>query len=353
MTVRVSPRIARLQGYVPGEQPTDARLVKLNTNENPYPPSPRVRAALRAEADGALNRYPSPMGDALRAKAAEHYGVEPDCVLAGNGSDELLSMCLRACVCEGDRVAYAVPTYSLYRTLAAIAGAATVEVPVAELPPRATFPIPDALADAAAALTFVANPNSPYGAPTDLEALSRLCLRTPGVVVADEAYVDFASAAASALVLLARHRNLVVLRTFSKSFSLAGLRLGLAFAAPDLIAELAKVKDSYNVSRLALAAGVAALDDAAWMHANARRLCATRDRVIAALRERGWSPCDSAANFFWLECGSAGGRATYARLREQGVLVRYFDDGPLRSGVRVTVGTDAEMDRFLEAVGRP
>jgi histidinol-phosphate aminotransferase len=343
----ISPRIAALAGYVPGEQPTDPRIVKLNTNENPYPPSPRVAEAIGAEAQ-RLNRYPSPMADALRAAAADLYGVAPEQVLAGNGSDELLMICVRACASEGDAIAYATPTYSLYRTLAAVAGARSVEIPFADIAPATALPLPRELFDADAALVFVCNPNSPLGAPVALGEVSALCSRTRGLVVSDEAYVDFGGA--SALELLGRHRNLVVLRTLSKSFSLAGLRLGLAFGDAAVIAELAKVKDSYNVSRLAIAAGTAAIRDHAWMRANVARVVATRERVVAALGARGFGVVPSAANFFWMDCGAEGGRAVYERLRSRGVLVRFFDEDRLRGGVRISVGTDEEMDRLLAAL---
>ena len=343
----VSRRIAALEAYVPGEQPTDTTLVKLNTNENPYLPSPRVLDALRAEVE-RLNRYPAPMADGLRRAAADLYGVAPEQILVGNGSDELLAICLRACIEEGGCVAYAPPTYSLYATLAAIAGARTLEFPPRRLPPQETFELPAEMFSAKAAVTLVCHPNSPFGAPVALDQIAELCRRSAGLVVSDEAYVDFG--AASALALLPRHENLVVVRTLSKSFSLAGLRLGLLFGAPGLIGQLAKVKDSYNVSRLAIAAGVAALEDHAWMRANVERVVATRERVVAALDARGCFVAPSAANFFWLECPGEGGRSVYERLRRHGVLVRFFGDARLRAGVRVTVGTDAEMDRFLAAL---
>jgi histidinol-phosphate aminotransferase len=344
----VSERIRALVGYVPGEQPTDTRLIKLNTNENPYPPSPRVRAALRAAAEGALNRYPSPSGDALRKCAARVYGLAENQVLAGNGSDELLAICLRATVTEGAAVAYATPSYSLYRTLAALTGAAPIEVEIDAATESGTCPIPGGLVQAPAVVKFVCHPNSPFGVPVDLGRIAEICTNSRGLVVSDEAYVDFG--AESALRLLPSHPNLVVLRSFSKSFSLAGLRLGLAFGAPELIRELAKVKDSYNVSRLALAAGVAALEDLEWMRSNVERIRATRERVVRTVRSRGYRVPDSAANFFWLDCAARGGRDVYEQLRRAGVLVRYFDQDRLRSGVRVTVGTDSEMDAFLAAL---
>jgi histidinol-phosphate aminotransferase len=339
----VSARIAALGGYQPGEQPTDRTLVKLNTNENPYPPSPQVEEALRAAAH-ELNRYPAPMADALRERAARRYGLHrPEQVLVGNGSDELLAICLRACAVEGSRVAYAVPTYSLYRTLAAIAGAVPVEIPAA-VPGRA-YELPRELFEVDADVKLVCNPNSPFGAPTRLKQIVELARCSRGLVVSDEAYVDFGGE--TALGAVAECANLIVLRSFSKSFSLAGLRLGLAFGDDGLIAELAKVKDSYNVSRLAIAAGVAALDDYAWMERNVERIVRTRTRVVAAVISAGYAVGESATNFFWMRCGARGGRDSYERLRAQGVLVRWFDAPGLRDGVRVTVGTDEEMDRFL------
>jgi histidinol-phosphate aminotransferase len=332
-----------MAGYTPGEQPTDRSLVKLNTNENPYPASPRVARAVVSSALDELRLYPSPVGEPLRSKAAQVYGVAPEQVLVGNGSDELLALCLRACVCEGDAVAYTTPTYSLYRTLVTIVGGRRVEIPCVD----ATM-LPGALRETSARVKLVCSPNSPFGWQIPLAAIAELATARDCVVVADEAYVDFGGD--SALELLDEHPNLLVTRSFSKSFSLAGLRLGLAFASGELIAELAKVKDSYNVSRLAIAAGVAALEDYAYMQANVSRVAATRDRVVARLREEGRCVLDSRANFFWLDCGTDGGESTYRRLRRAGILVRYFDDPALRHGVRISVGTDDEMERFLEAL---
>jgi histidinol-phosphate aminotransferase len=337
-----SPRVRALEGYAPGEQPTDGRLVKLNTNENPYPCSPLVAEAVAREA-GRLHLYPSPMADALRERAASVYGLRPSQVLAGNGSDELLAVVLRTCTEAGDRVAYPVPTYSLYRVLAQLAGVEAVEV-------RGDgSPIPAALSTTGAKVTFLCTPNSPTGRALPLDAVAAFARAAEGLVVVDEAYVDFGGA--SALSILAEHPNMVVTRTFSKSFSLAGLRLGLLFGHEDFLAELAKVKDSYNVSRLAIAAGVAALDDLAWMQSNVARVRATRARVAAALRLGGFPVEESAANFLWVDCTArGGGRAVYDLLRSRGVLVRWFGGEGLAGHIRVSIGTDADMDRFLEGI---
>lgn len=341
----VSGRVRAMSGYTPGEQPLDRNLIKLNTNENPYPCSPLVIEAIEAEAR-RLQRYPSPMADALRQRAAEVYAVRPGQVMAGNGSDELLAIVLRVCIEPGDTAAWTVPTYSLYSTLATTVGARIVEVPG---DPGTIAP---ALAEAGARVTFVCTPNSPTGRCVPLEDIAAFTSSAPGVVVVDEAYIDFGgSNSLSALSILSDHPNMVVTRTFSKSFSLAGLRLGLLFGHEDLLAELTKVKDSYNVSRLAVAAGAAALEDKAWMENNVAKIRATRARVTAALREAGYGVEDSAANFLWVDCSArGGGRAAYDRLRQGSVLVRHFAAPGLSEGIRVSIGTDEEMSQFLEVL---
>ncbi|MFN2375758.1 MAG: histidinol-phosphate transaminase [Candidatus Binatia bacterium] len=341
----VSPRVRAMHGYTPGEQPKPGSLVKLNTNENPYPCSPLVAEAIAAEAAG-LHLYPSPMADALREAAARTYGVKAAQVMAGNGSDELLAIVLRSCVEPGDPVAWPVPTYSLYATLAEIVGARAVQVDGRQQEDA----VLRELAAARAKVTFLCTPNSPTGRSLELEAIAAFARAATGVVVVDEAYIDFGGP--SVLALLADHPNMVVSRTFSKSYSLAGLRLGLLFGHEDLLAELAKVKDSYNVSRLAIAAGVAALEDSAWMENNVARIRATRVRVTAALRQGGYTVADSAANFLWVDCSArGGGKAVYDKLREGGVLVRFFPGDALAAGMRVSIGTDDEMDRFLAVLG--
>jgi histidinol-phosphate aminotransferase len=339
----VSPRVRALSGYTPGEQPAGGKLIKLNTNENPYPCSPLVVEAVEREAH-SLHLYPSPMADALRERAAEVYGVRPSQVMAGNGSDELLAIVLRACLEPGDAAAWVVPTYSLYRTLAELVGARVVEI---DGDPAT---IPAALVDAKARVTFLCTPNSPTGRSIPSADIAAFARAASGVVVVDEAYIDFGGK--TALAMLDDHPNMVVSRTFSKSFSLAGLRLGLLFGHEDFLAELAKVKDSYNVSRLAIAAGVAALEDRAWMSSNVSRIRATRSRVTAALRRAGYGVEDSAANFLWVDCRAhGGGRVVYERLRAGGVLARWFSGARLEGGIRVSIGTDEEMDRFLELLG--
>jgi histidinol-phosphate aminotransferase len=339
----VRAAVRAMEGYAPGEQPQDRRYIKLNTNENPYPPSPRVLAAVQAAATDAVRLYPDPMADALRDKAAAVYGFTREHLLAGNGSDDLLAMIVRACVDVGDRVVYPSPTYSLYDTLVTIGGGAAVHVPFGP-----DFTLPAGLADAGGRVTFVCHPNSPSATAIPIDRIADLARQVAGLLVVDEAYVDFARA--SALDLVRERDNVLVLRTFSKSFSLAGLRIGLAFGPPALIAELAKVKDSYNLNRVSIAAAVAALDDIGWMQANVRRICASRARLSDALRALGFDVPPSEANFVLARRPGRDQRATYEALKARGILVRYFDAPALRDALRITVGTDAEIDVLLAAL---
>jgi histidinol-phosphate aminotransferase len=338
--------IEKMTAYTPGEQPRPGeRLIKLNTNENPYPPSPRVRrAVIRAAAD-SLRLYPAPRADAFVASASKLYGVPAEMILAGNGSDELLAMIFRATLGRDDTVAYPVPTYSLYDTLASIQEARVLRFPV-----ERDFSIPlDKLAAAHAKLTIVCNPNSPSGILTPTPKLAKLAraLRDRLLVI-DEAYVDFADD--NAIGLLRGFSNVVILRTLSKSFSLAGMRLGLCFARPEIIAELMKVKDSYNLSRIALAAGAEALNDAAWMRRNVGRVKKTRDATVARLRKLGFEVPDSSANFV-LARSAGHDLAPMARaLRQSGILVRHFATPMLRDALRISIGTPAEMKALFKAL---
>ena len=339
--------IKKMAAYKPGEQPRPGeRLIKLNTNENPYPPSPRVRrAVVRVAADG-LRLYPAPRADDFIESASKLYGVRKDMILAGNGSDELLAMIFRATLGPGDTVAYPVPTYSLYDTLASIQEARVLRFPV-----EADFSIPlDQLARARATLTIVCSPNSPSGILTPTSKLAKLAraLRDRLLVI-DEAYVDFASE--NAIGLLRRFPNVVILRTLSKSFSLAGMRLGLCFARPAVIEELMKVKDSYNLSRIALAAGAEALNDAAWMRRNVERVKQTREASIARLRKMGFEVPDSAANFVLARMAGRDLESLARAIRKSGILVRYFPTPMLRDAIRISIGTSAEMNALFKAIG--
>lgn len=344
MPVRFRNNIAAIEGYVPGEQPQDGGFVKLNTNENPYPPSPRVVAALKRAADRSLRLYPEPMSAGVCALAASVYGVAPGNVLAGNGSDELLSMLTRAFVGPHDRVFYPEPTYTLYDTLIAIQEGVKVGVPYGP-----DFSLPEESFSGSAALTFICNPNSPSGTLLPLGPIERLARAAAGVVVVDEAYIDFADGeSASALALLKDHPNLVVLRSFSKSFSLAGMRLGLAFASEEIVAGLIKVKDSYNVNRLSQAAAAAALGDLPWMRRNVKRIRKSRKKLTGALRKMGFQVYPSQANFVLARRRGQNLRGLYEELKRRKVLVRYFDQPGLDDCMRITVGAPDEVETLIE-----
>lgn len=339
------PHVDRMSGYVPGEQPKDAaRVVKLNTNENPYPPSPRVAEAIAAAlGDGRLRLYPDPHATAFREAVARKHGVDPDMVLAGNGSDDCLTILARAFVGPGDILASSTPTYILYRTLAQIQNAR-----VAEVPHAADWSLDaEAFGRTGARLTFLANPNSPSGtalAPADVAEIARA---VEGPLVIDEAYADFAEA--DCVGLIAAHPNVIVTRTLSKGSGLAGLRLGYLIARPEIVRGLDKVRDSYNCDALSLLGGTAAIEDAAYLAGTRARILATRARLAEAARGLGYTVPESQANFIWCEGGPPPAGA-YEALKALGILVRLMRYSGLE-GLRITVGTDEQVDRLLASLG--
>lgn len=343
----VRPEIRAMAGYQPGEQPAPGeRVVKLNTNENPHPPPPEVVDALRAACDPqSLRRYPRPDAAPVREAAARAFTVAPEEVVVGNGSDDLLTMALRTCVGPGGVVAAPGPTYSLIPTLAAIQGAEYQEVPWAE---TGEVPVAGVLA-ASPDLALVVRPNAPTGHACTLQSVAALCRDLDAPVVLDEAYADFA--AEDGLSLLADFPNLIVLRSFSKGLSLAGLRLGLGFAQPEMATELHKVRDSYNVDALAQAGAVAALDHLDGFHEAWDAIKAERARLTEALRERGFEVGDSEANFIFARVPDGDAEAWYRALKERGILVRHFDQPPeLADGLRITVGAPEDNDALLDAL---
>jgi histidinol-phosphate aminotransferase len=341
--------VEAMEPYVPGEQPKPgARVTKLNTNENPYPPSPRVSEAIQSELASAAERlrlYSDPVALEFRKAASEVTGFPIDRILAGNGSDELLALIVRAVVEPGETIAYPYPSYVLYETLAQAQGARVRAVDF----PR-DFSLPPELFGVAARLVFVTTPNSPSGTSYPASELRKLAESLPNaLLVVDEAYADFADT--NALELAGTVPNIVVLRTLSKSYSLAGMRLGLLFGATDVVAGVAKVKDSYNLDRLSIVAGAAALRDQAWMHENVSRIRRSRERLTDGLRALGFDVLPSSANFVFARAASAErARETYRALRERGILVRYFDRRLLDDGLRITVGTDDEISSLLAAL---
>ena len=329
-----------MEGYVPGFQPKVADYVKLNTNENPYPPSPAVLDAIRAEMS-RLGRYPDPTSDAVRREVAKLFEVDVDNVIVGNGSDELLSMAVRSFVEPGEPVAYPSPTYSLYEVLVNIQGARNRPVAFPD-----DWSLPAGLFGNDAPLTLVSNPNSPTGTPVPPDDALRLAGSLSGVLVIDEAYVDFAET--HCMALAKTHANVIVMRTVSKSYSLAGLRLGFAVASEEIIAGLMKVKDSYNLDRLAIAGGAAALADQVHMRENIAKVKATRTRLVRELDALGFSTLPSQANFV-LTRPPDGLPAPeyYEKLWEELILIRWLDQDRVRDYVRISIGTDAEIDRLL------
>jgi histidinol-phosphate aminotransferase len=343
--------IRAMPGYTPGEQVAD--LIKLNTNEGAFPPSPRVMEVLAGVASDKLRLYPDPTSGPLRAAAARRFGVAPDQVLAGNGSDDCLTILFRGFLDPGERVACPWPTYGLYETLSSIQGAELVRLPFVETGGR--YQLPAALGAQGAKLVILANPNNPSATLVPVDELRRLAdaLGERAVLAVDEAYVDFALGAgldASMLPYLDAHPNVVVLRTFSKSYSLAGARLGLMFAAAPIIEALTKVKDSYNVNALTQAIGVAALEDRAYQDEQVRRTLVERARLEKALAGFGCRWPASAANFLLVEIGEQA-EAIYLALKRQGLLVRWWKTPELRTKLRISVGKPEENDRVIQALG--
>jgi len=341
----VRERIAAIEGYVPGEQPTDPNVIKLNTNENPYPPSPRVMETIAGIRPDKLRRYPDPLGQSFRQAAAEVFQVRPEMVICGNGMDDVLNLAVRAFSGPEAGIVYPVPTYTLYAVLAQIQGSPVQEVPFG---PDYALPLEELLA-ADGRLMFLANPNSPSGTFVPKEQVEALARRFRGVLVVDEAYVDFADE--DCLDLARRYENVLVCRTLSKGYSLAGLRFGFGVGHPELIAGLMKVKDSYNVDAISIEAATAAIRDADHARRNCERVRAERERLTAELRGLGMVVWPSQANFVLARIQTPPAREVYESLKQRGILVRYFDCPGLADKLRITVGTQAQNDALLGALG--
>jgi histidinol-phosphate aminotransferase len=340
-------QVERMSGYVPGEQPKVAGLVKLNTNENPYPPSPKVLETLRGAIDGKLRLYPDPTSCALRAKLGKIHGFDPEQIIIGNGCDDILNLCVRAFCGECEKLAYFWPSYSLYPVLANIQGATQVELPLNENFQIETHP-PLLTKLAGVKLVFVTQPNAPSGVWIQRVELQRVIEETQGVVVIDEAYVDFASE--NCLDLIGEYDNVIVARTFSKAFSFAGMRVGWAAGSRELIAALNKVKDSYNVSRLSQLGAEATLEEWDYFQQNVKKICATRERTTVALAKLGFFVYPSQTNFVFAKPSvPLTAKQWFDGLRAKNILVRWWDADRIRDFARVTIGTDEEMDKFLTA----
>jgi histidinol-phosphate aminotransferase len=331
-----------MAAYTPGEQPREGTFIKLNTNENPYPPSPRVIEALQAALTGdRLRKYPDPVGLHFRQTAGRVLGVDPDSILIGNGSDDILTILTRAFVPEKGLIVSPTPSYLLYRTLANLQGARFETVRFTgnwRLP----SPWPFRFAD----LSFLANPNSPSGTTLSVPEIERLRASTEGPLVVDEAYADFANG--NALELVKRGvKNVIITRSFSKSYSLAGIRFGFAVGDPEVVQQLYKVKDSYNCDALSLIAAAAAIEDQEYFRTIRARILATRGRMERALSDLGFRVCPGQANFVWCRRVDRPVKPVYEELKKRSILVRYMSYEGYGDGLRISVGTDEEIDRLL------
>ena len=342
-----SDRIRSLTPYTPGEQPKGRKFIKLNTNENPYPPSPKALAAIQANTDASLRLYSDPDATDLRAAIAETYCVKPEQVFVGNGSDEVLAFSFQAFFSEGAEIVFPDITYSFYPVYANVFG---IRYRTVALKDDFTVPV-DALCGGNDGVV-IANPNAPTGMELPLSEIRRILESNPDVVViVDEAYVDFGGE--SALPLIEEYPNLLVVQTFSKSRALAGLRVGFAFGNENLIQALNCVKNSinsYTLDRLALAGAAASVADRNYFSAQCTKVMATRERTTQELRKQGFRVYPSKTNFIFVFHPTVPAKTLFAGLREKGILVRYFAQPRIDNCLRVSIGTDEEMDAFLNAM---
>ncbi len=333
-----------MDGYTPGEQPgVGERIVKLNTNENPFPPSPKVVEAIRQIEPELLRRYPHPLAEQFRAAAGRLLGVSPEMILCGNGSDDILTIATRCFVPPGGLLVAPEPTYSLYPTLAQLEEAKFVGVPWAQ---DYALPI-DAIVRAKPSAVYLANPNAPTGTFVSPARIAELAERFRGLVLVDEAYVDFADE--NAAVLVNAYENIVVSRTLSKAYSLAGLRFGFCIAQPQVVEQMLKVKDSYNCDAVSIVAATAAIEDQEYARRTWDHVREERTRVSDELAHLGWAPLPSRANFILTSVPGGRGKEAYLGLKQQGILVRFFDQPGLRDKVRITIGTIQENNALLGA----
>lgn len=347
----IQAHLRTLEAYTPGEQPSGDGWIKLNTNELPFGPPEAVRQAIVAEI-GRLARYPNPRSEALRKALADYHGVNPDQVIVGNGSDDLLNLLVRAFGGTGRKTLETFPSYSLYPVITAIAGGAIRSV---EFSRDFSLPV-DALLAEKADLLFLTCPNAPTGIRFPASELHELAGSHEGILVIDEAYAEFASE--SAIDLVRQYENVVITRTFSKAYGLAGLRVGYAIASPGVISILDRIRDSYNVNRLSQAGALAALKSREFYNQCIDEVVATRERVRKALMDMGWEVYPSEANFlFGAPADSSGSHgpaqaaALFQYLLENRILVRFFPKHPLTaSSLRISIGSNSEMDQFLDKV---
>jgi histidinol-phosphate aminotransferase len=342
-----SPIVETLKPYVAGEQPRIANLIKLNTNENPYGPSPKAIAAMQAAVADSLRLYPDPTALGLRQSIAKAYGVEPDEVFVGNGSDEVLAHAFVALLKHDRPLLYPDITYSFYPTYCRLFGIEAVEIPLSD---DFTIDLADYRRDCGAII--LPNPNAPTGIGLPLSTIEAIVTEHPDQpVVVDEAYIDFGGE--TAVPLTRKYDNLLVVHTLSKSRSLAGLRVGYAIGQRPLIDALERVKDSFNsypLDRVAQAGATAAVDDVAWFDETRGKVIESRERVAGALRQRGFEVLPSQANFLFSRHPGHSGADLAKGLRERAVLVRHFAKPRISDFLRITIGTAEECDRLIAAI---
>ncbi len=342
-----SPFVNDLEPYTPGEQPRDQSYIKLNTNENPYPPSPQVTDALRAFEAENLRRYPDPQSLALTEALADYHGLAPDQVFIGNGSDEVLAHAFQAFFCRNDPLLFPDISYSFYPVYCALYRIEYRKVPLDE-----AFRInPRDYATTNGGI-IIPNPNAPTGIALELAAIRELLADNPeSAVIIDEAYVDYG--AQSAVELIEEFPNLVVIQTFSKSRSLAGIRLGFAFAQASMIDALQRIKNSFNsypIDSLASAVGLAALGDEAYFQQCRERVICSREKLAGALANLGFEVFPSASNFLFVRHPKASAESIYLDLKAGGILVRYFKSARIDDCLRISIGTEEECESLIQAI---
>lgn len=343
----MSRRFDSLEAYTPGEQPGEKEFIKLNTNESPYPPSEQVFMALSREEIGKLNRYPDPTGSRLKKKLAALYGVEPNQILLSNGSDEVLDFAFMAFCDAENGVMFPEISYGFYPVYANLYG-----IPYTAVPLKQDYSIDYHDYEHAKGMVVIANPNAPTGMAIPVREIEEIVKSNPDhVVLIDEAYVDFGGE--SSVELTKKYENVLVSQTFSKSRSMAGARLGFAIGSPALIEDLEKIRCStnpYNVNRMTLAAGEAAVDSQPYYMEKVRNIVETRSSTAKRLREMGFFVFPSKANFVFAKKDPIPGSRLYEELKKRGVLVRYFNQDKIRDFIRISIGTEEQMDSCLKAL---
>ena len=337
--------IETMAGYEPGFQPSSGDVVKLNTNENPYPPSPKVIEAIKNVTGEQLRKYPQPLGDSFREAAAKVLGVEPENIICANGGDDLLNMAIRAMCDEKRPVAYPTPTYSLYPELAKIQNCPFIEIPF-----DSEFNLPAKLASTGAALTIVCNPNAPSGTYIPKQELIQLAeeLKGEGVLLIDEAYADFAEG--NCLELAKKFENVIILRSMSKGYSLAGMRFGFGIANENLIKGLMKVKDSYNVDAVSIAAATAAISDQQYFKNNVQKTKLERKMLIEELTKLGFEVQASQSNFVFAKPAKIRAIDVFEKLKNKNIYVRYWAYADIKDKLRISVGTSQQNEILINTL---